>query len=489
MTIDEDEMRALTASEAVAAIHHGRLRAVDYVQSALARAQACAGLHALTYLEVDAALASARRIDALSIDRKRHLPLAGLPVVVKANINVADMPTCAGTPSLEGFIAKRSTRSVTRLVEAGAIVLGKANMHELAVGITSTNLSPHAGPVRNPYDVTRIPGGSSGGTAAAIAARLAPAGLGTDTGGSVRIPAALTGIVGLRPSVGDGGGERRYHDPHGVVPISRTRDTVGPMARTVADVALLDAVIAAESSFAPARLAGLRIGLPAPLWGILDRQLEELARAALDRLADAGVEFVDIALPELLPLSERISAPIAFHETGRDVPEWLAANEGPVRGIEAVLERIASPDVRRIYEAVAAGDFAAHYDEAMTHGRPALQRLYAEAFAAEGVDALLFPTTPLPAAPIDAVNGSSTVSIDGGAPIDEFGAYLRNTSPGSLAGIPGLALPAGMTRAGLPIGLELDGPLGADRRLLAIGAACEAVLGVLPPPALEGLSP
>ena len=162
-----------------------------------------------------------------------------------------------------------------QLVDAGAIVLGKTNLHELAFGITSTNLSSFAGPVKNPYDRTRIPGGSSGGTAVAIAARIVPAGLGTDTGGSTRIPAALCGIAGLRPSVGNGGAQRRY-DGAGVVPISHTRDTIGPMGRSVADVALLDAAITGGApAAARCRCAGLRIGVPASFWSGLEAQVDD----------------------------------------------------------------------------------------------------------------------------------------------------------------------------------------------------------------------
>ena len=153
------------------------------------------------------------------------------------------MPTSAGTPALQHARPTKNAPSLQKLLDAGAIVIGKTNMHELAFGITSTNLSSFAGPVKNPYDRKRIPGGSSGGTAAAIAARIVTCGLGSDTGGSTRVPAALTGTVGLRPSVGNGGAERRYDDANLVVPISHTRDTVGPMGRTVADVALLDSVI------------------------------------------------------------------------------------------------------------------------------------------------------------------------------------------------------------------------------------------------------
>jgi Asp-tRNA(Asn)/Glu-tRNA(Gln) amidotransferase A subunit family amidase len=484
MSWSVDQQLALDASGAVAALRSGRLRAADYVATLLARAAALDSLNALTMVDMDGALAQAARLDALPAQERAALPLAGLPVVIKDNINTRGLPTTAGTPALAGFVPATTAPSVGRLVEAGAIVLGKANMHELAFGITSTNLAPHAGPVRNPYDPSLIPGGSSGGTAAAIAARIVPAGLGTDTGGSTRIPAALTGIAGLRPSVGDGGAERRYHDPLAVVPISHTRDTVGPMARTVADLALLDGVITGDTSWPDVALSTLRLGLPAPLWDALERRVERVARAALKRLAAAGVTLVPVALPDLLPLNGRIDGVLALHEAYSDVPAWLRANRAPVTTLEQLAAQVASPDVRTIYDTIVAAPFAAAYPDVLRVWRPQLQRLYAGTFAAEGLDALLFPTTLLAAVPIDALHGSSTVSIGGGPPVDEMSAFVRNTSPGSNAGIPGLSLPAGLSEDGLPVGLELDGPVGGDRRLLAIGVALEQLLGGVPAPTL-----
>ena len=477
-----DEQLALTATEAVIAIQSGRLKAADYVGTLLARAEVLSTLNALTVLNTDGALAAAKGIDALSTDEKRRLPLAGLPVVVKDNINTIGLQTSAATPALAHFISSTNAPSVQKLLDAGAILFGNSYMHELALGITSTNLSPHAGPVRNPYNAELIPGGSSGGTAVAVAARIVPAGLGTDTGGSTRIPAALTGIAGFRPSVGNGGGERRYHDTNAVVPISRTRDTVGPMARTVADITLLDGVVTGDSSLPVVALGDLRIGLPAQCWEGLDHALEAVARTALRRLETAGVTFVDIDMPDLFPLSDAISMPVALHEPIHGVPAWLIANNAPVKTIAEIAARIASPDVQHAYAAIAADAFGSQYEAAMHTWRPQLQQLYAATFDMHRIDALLFPTTRLPAVPIDALNGSSQVSINGGELIDEMGAFLRNTDPASVAGIPGLSLPAGLTQAGLPVGIELDGRLGSDRRLLAIGVAFEQVLGPLPAP-------
>ncbi|OLL28281.1 amidase [Burkholderia sp. SRS-W-2-2016] len=484
MTWTVDAQLALTATEAVEALQSGRLKAVDYVATLLARAAALTHLNAFITLDLNGALAAAQRIDALPAAARARLPLAGLPIVVKDNINSAGLPTSAGTPALENFIPAQNAPSLQRLVDAGAIVLGKANMHELAFGITSTNLAAHAGPVRNPYDPSLMPGGSSGGTAVAIAARIAPAGLGTDTGGSTRIPAALTGTAGLRPSVGNGGAERRYHDPDAVVPISHTRDTVGPMARSVADLALLDGVISGDGMLPTVALDSLRIGLPAPLWADLERQVDDVAHTALRKLEAAGVTFVPVAMDELDHLNGMVGGPIAVHEALDDVRAWLVANRAPVQTVAELAARIASPDVRAIYDEVLADVLGPHYTAALTYWRPRLQSYIATTFADAGLDALLFPTTRLTAVPIDDLNGSSTVRIDGGPPIDTMEAFLRNTDPASTAGLPGLSLPAGISASGLPVGLELDGPLGSDRRLLALGIAFERVLGALPAPVL-----
>src|SRR3979411_434336 len=274
-----------TSAEIFADIRTGKMTAVSAVQAALERAEKFKNLSAFIVLNRDGALAAAAQVDA----GQKTGVLAGLPIVVKDNINTADMPTSGGTPALQNARPARNAPSLQKLLDAGAIVIGKTNMHELAFGITSTNLSSFAGPVKNPYDKTRIPGGSSGGTSAAIAARIVACGLGSDTGGSTRVPAALTGTVGLRPSVGNGGVERRYDDANLVVPISHTRDTVGPMGRTVADVALLDSVITGTPMAQAEPLRGKRLGVPAACWSGAGRDVENVMKAPRDRLGDAGV--------------------------------------------------------------------------------------------------------------------------------------------------------------------------------------------------------
>ena len=477
--MDIEEQLALTASEAVAAIADGRLSALDYTTTLLDRADQLAELNAVIMLNREGARAAAAQVDAARAAGSPLGPLAGLPLLVKDNINTKDLPTTGGTPALRDFRPTADAAVLEPLLAAGVIVLGKANLHELAFGITNTNLAPFAGTARNPYDRSRIPGGSSGGTAAAIAARIAPAGLGSDTGGSVRVPAAFTGTVGLRPSTG---GSRHRYPAAGVLPISHTLDTAGPMARTVVDVALLDSVVTGTEMPAPATLRGLRFGVPAVLWSGLERAVDAVGRDAKERLAAAGVTLVDVDVPELLALTEQIAFPVALHEAGADIAAYLDDSGARGTTVAAMAERIASPDVRRAFEAVCSDAMAAWYPDAVNVHRPRLQRLYAEYFADTAVDAILFPTSPVLPAPIDEANGSGTLSVDGGEPVDTFTTTIRNMTPGSCAGVPSLALPAGTAPGGLPVGISLDGPVGSDRRVLAIGMAVQSVLGSPPAP-------
>jgi indoleacetamide hydrolase len=477
------EQLAMSSSQAIAAIRSGRLSAEAYVNTLLARAEQLKDLNAFIVLDKTGAIAAARKVDALLSSGAVLPPLAGLPIVVKDNINTRDLPTTAGTAALRIVRPSANAPTLQKLVDAGAIVLGKTNLHELAFGITSTNLTSFAGPVKNPYDTQRIPGGSSGGTAAAIAARIVPSGLGTDTGGSTRVPAALCGIVGLRPSVGNGGAERRY-DGAGVVPISHTRDTVGPMGRSVADVALLDAVITGTPLATAVPLRGLRIGVPASFWAGLDAQVAAVMAAARGKLQAAGVVFVDVDLPTLAEVNNKVSFQLALHEPIADIPAYLAATGVSGITLADVAAGVASPDVKGAFGAILADAFGKDYDAAMRTHRPRLRSLYDGYFRSAVLDAMLFPTTIAPAPLIDLANGSGKVSINGGAPVDTFGTFIRNTDPGSNAGIPGLALPAGLTNGGLPVGLELDGPVGSDARLLGIGLSIETLLGALPAPTI-----
>lgn len=467
-----------SAAEIVQAIRDKKITAVSVVQTAIDRAEKLKDLNALIYLNKDAALAAARDVDAGKITG----PLAGLPIVVKDNINTKDIPTTAGTPALQNAQPKNNAPSLQKLLDAGVIVIGKANMHELAFGITSTNLSSFAGPVKNPYDLTRIPGGSSGGTATAVAAGIVTCGLGTDTGGSTRVPAALTGIVGLRPSVGNGGARRRYNDDHAVVPISHTRDTVGPMGKSVADVALLDSIITGTVMASAIDLHGKRFGVPPSMWNGLDNGLKDVVDAARKKLTDAGAELIDKDIDGLADLNAKLSFPIALHEPLEDIPAYLKASSIEGITLADIAAKIASPDVKGAFGAITADAFGKAYPDAIGTLRPQLQKLYENYFRDNNLDAILFPTTIAPAPPIDLAKGSGEMAINGGKPVPTFDTMIRNTDPGSNAGIPGLSLFAGMTASGLPVGLEIDGPIGSDTTLLGLGLSMEKLFGHAPPP-------
>ncbi len=468
------ELTELSAVEAAARIRAGTLKSEDLLRALTDVIERKRDLNAFITFDRDRALASARKADALAARKSFAGALHGVPIVVKDNIHVAGVPNSAGTPALKAFVPTRNAPVAEKLIRAGAIVLGKTNMHELAFGITSNNAA--FGPARNAYDPSRIAGGSSGGTGNAIAARMAAAGLGSDTGGSVRIPAALNGISGLRPTLG------RYSQ-EGITPIAHTRDTAGPMAREVADLVLLDTIITgARDKVAPASLRGLRVGVPrAVFWKNLDPETERVATAALDRLRGAGAEVVEVDMPGLAELNGKVSLPVALYEANVDLTRYLKRYRIPL-DIKGLAERIASPDVKGLFaSAIVPGAKDAIPEKvyrAALAARPALQRLYAETFKTHGIAALVFPTTPLPAAPI----GDDQTTNLNGADVPTFFTFIQNTDPGSNAGIPGLTVPIGRTAAGLPVGLELDGPAGSDRRLLGIGLALEALFGRLPAP-------
>src|SRR5262245_967596 len=313
------DLTQVGVADAARLIRDKQVTSAELTQAYLARAEARRDLNAFIALDPTRATAAARRADAHLAAGKATGPLHGVPLVVKDNIHVSGMPNTAGTPALRAFVPTENAPTVQKLLDAGAVILGKTNMHELAFGISGYNEAFFtAQPIgtRNPYDAARIAGGSSSGTGAAIGARMAPGGLGSDSGGSVRIPSALTGGAGLRPTI------LRYSQ-EGVTPIAHSRDTVGPMARTVADVALLDSVITGRAAPTPASLKGVKLGVyRAYYFKDLDADTQAVTTAAVEKLKQAGVTIVEVDMPELQKLNDAASFPVALYEASADLAAY-----------------------------------------------------------------------------------------------------------------------------------------------------------------------
>ena len=421
----------------------------------------------LTVLE-EPARARAREMDAeLGRGRDRG-PLHGIPVAVKDLFLTRGVVTTGGSKLHENFVPAHDAAVVERLRGAGAVLLGKLNMHELAYGITSAN--PHYGAVRNPWNPAHSPGGSSGGSGAAVAARMACAAMGSDTGGSIRIPASFCGVVGLKPTYGR---VSRY----GALPLSWSLDHMGPLTRTVRDAALLLESIAGRddrdstSARRPAEdfvpepecsIRGLRIGLPeAFFFDMLDPEVDAAVHTLLARAAALGAEVRPVKLPDMeavnavarVILLAEASAALAPHMERRDL---VGAD------VRALL------DQGRLVPAV-------DYVNAQR-----LRRAFTREFARvwHEVDCLIVPATPAPAPRI----GETTVNL-GGREEDVRLAATRLVRGVNLLGLPALAMPCGLTAAGLPVGAQIIGPAFQEALVLRVGAALEdAGVGIPPCP-------
>jgi len=357
-------------------------------------------------------------------------------------------------------------------------VLGKTNLHELSFGWTSNNRA--FGPVHNPYDPARIPGGSSGGTAAAVASRMAPLGVAEDTEGSIRVPAALCGLAGFRPTT------RRYPSA-GVAPITALFDQVGPHARAVADLLLFDRVVTGEETpDGPPSLKGIKLAIARSYYfADLDPDVEKLTDDALGRLRDGGAEFVDVEVPDLGRLISLTTNPIQLHDAYYRLKAYLEEYRTGV-SIEQLIS-MASDDVKSDFERYVmpgAREIVSEtvYAAARDVHLPRLRDVFRTYFTNTGAAALVFPTTMVPALPI----GQEGDVVVRGKRLPFETVVSRNIAPGSTAGLPGLVLPVGLTGTGLPVTLEFDGPAGSDRALLALGLVLERTLGRIPPPRIVG---
>ena len=474
-------LHTMTAHECVDALHAGEVGALDLVEATLGRVQ---DDRWGSFLAVDAerARARAREIDAMA----ERPPLGGVPIAIKDALSTRDIETTAGSRILEGFRPLYTATCVERLEAAGAIVIGKTNMDEFAMGSSTENSAFQV--TRNPWDPDRVPGGSSGGSAAAVAAFQAPWALGSDTGGSIRQPAALCGIVGMKPTYG---AVSRY----GLIAFASSLDQVGPFARTVRDSALLLSHIVGRDAMdstsldwtEPIRvpdatdLRGVRVGVVDELMGEgVEPGVRAAVEGALARVEELGGEIQRVSLPTsehgiatyyLLAPAE-CSANLARFDGIRYGAHLDDAAGGLLEHYEQVRGRGFGPEVKRRIMlgtfALASGYYDAYYVRAQKV-RTLIRRDFAAAFAK--VDFLLSPTSPTVAFPL-----GERVS-------DPYSMYLSDvcTIPVSLAGIPAISIPCGLSE-GLPVGLQIAGPAFSENRLFDVAHALEAALGFDPSP-------
>ena len=461
-----DNFIDLTATEAVAALQRGEFSAESYANALLTRAKQCADLNAFRTLEPDRVLEAARAADKRRAAGGAPRPMHGLPIPVKDSVNTADYPTSNGTRGLRDFRPKADADVLQPLKAAGAIVMGKTNLHELSFGWTSNNEC--FGSVHNPHHRSRIPGGSSGGSAAAVAARVAPLAIAEDTLGSIRVPASCCGLAGLRPSFG------RYSD-RGIMALTADKfDQVGPVARSVADLLLFDSVVTGDNSPAmPTPLEGVRIGLADHFFAGLDPAVARVVTPALARLREAGANLVELKVPELIRSAPEIAFTIIASEAAACVEAFLREQETGLT-LETMLAQ-AGPSIRALMAAMAGAGTRPPREvyDAMLKKREQLKTALRDWYRETNIVALAHPVILTPPTKIGL---DSEVEL-AGQKVPIRAAFGRNIALGSCASMASLVLPAGTTPDGLPIGLEFDALNGGDRALLSLGLSLEPVLG------------
>lgn len=464
-----------TATGIAEAIASEKATAADISEEVISRVVSGQGLEAFISFEPDILRDAALAADQ-AVQRGDPLgPLHGVPVALKDNIEAVGYANTGGTPALKAYHPQNNATVTQRLIDAGAIIAGKLNMDELAGGGTTNN--PTFGRTRNPYKTEHIPGGSSGGAAAAVGGRLVPAALGTDTAGSIRTPAAYCGVAGLRPT------QKRVPN-NGILPLALSRDTCGPIATTVADVALIDGVIAADHTpLTVLSLKGVRLGLPTTTF---QENLSPAVGARLDEviecLEEEGVVFVREDVPDLATLVEETSLITLGGAFRGDMEAYLRERNTGV-SFEALADQIANSFVRGWIEPYLSptADIIKSYETTKTTAMPKLKQAFESYLKKHRLDAILFPTSPVTAG-IE-LNIDGDMIIDGETIPNGVWLNIQNTGPASLWGGPGLSIPAGLSESGLPIGIEIDGAINADRHLLALGLSIESVMPLTPAPA------
>ncbi|MBI5879566.1 MAG: amidase [Chloroflexi bacterium] len=447
------DLTALTITEAAAQIAARKLSPVELTQAHLDRiAQINPAINAYITVTADTALAEARAAEQAIARGEQRGELHGIPLALKDLYETAGVRTTAGSSFFRDHVPAADGVAVQKLRAAGAVMLGKLNMHEIALGVTNDN--PHFGACKNPWALERIPGGSSGGSGAALAARLCPGSLGSDTGGSIRIPASLCGIVGLKPTYG-------RVSVRGVIPLSWNLDHAGPMTRAVRDAALLLQAIAGHDADDPYSadvpvddyvshigegVKGWRIGLARGYFAECDSQVARAVERAAEVLAHLGAHVTEVQIEELRAASAQngvvtTSDAAAFHrERLKDKPDGFGAD---------VLTRLRS----------GAGLTSTDYSLARRTQTLVKHRM-AQVF--HDYDLLLTPTTPIPA-PLR----------EGQDAVEQARMLTRYTSPFNTAGLPVLSVPCGFTAEGLPIGLQIVGANWTEARVLCAGHAYE----------------
>jgi aspartyl-tRNA(Asn)/glutamyl-tRNA(Gln) amidotransferase subunit A len=441
------DLCALDIGTASERIRHGELSSLALTESCLEQIQRLNGqVNAFITVTRDEALASAREADAEIGRGEWRGPLHGIPISLKDLIDQRGIVTTAGSRVSDAVPAAADAPVTASLRQAGAVLVGKTNLHEFAFGTTSDESA--FGPVRHPLAHERSPGGSSGGSAVAVATGMSLASIGTDTGGSIRIPSAACGLVGLKPGWAE-------LSCDGVVPLSHTLDHIGPLARSVTDAAIVYHVLAGLPAQAlPARpVGGLRIGV---LRDYFEELLEPDVRACVDsvqgQLLEAGASLVDVRLPHAADITA-IYLGIVFGE----------AAAVHARALEERGERY-QPGVRLRLEAAR---FVLAEDYVLARRGRGMLRAEVD-HALEACDVLMAPTLPIEAPPI----GANSVTIDGTShPIRNL--MLRLTQPFNISGHPAVTIPCGRTANGLPCGLQLIGRRGATGSLLESALACE----------------
>ncbi|MCK1582505.1 amidase [Bradyrhizobium sp. 168] len=466
---DTTDLTSLGLAAAAAAVGNGDITSEVYTTALLQRARALAELNAFITIDEVAVLEAARDADKARAAGSAA-PLLGVPLGVKDSYLTKGLPTSLGVEGLSHFVPREDADAVRAIKGAGALVFGKNNLVEMSYGLTGHNA--RYGQVKNPHARDRVSGGSSSGSAASVAAGLVPASLGGDTVGSIRVPASFCGVVGFKPTTG------RW-PRYGVAPISHTLDTTGVFARSVEDCILVDQVVTGEEAaeFSDGYgLKGARLAFaPRQFLDLVDSEVETRFRVVVRRLQEAGAEVVEVDLGEdFNALVQTATWGIFAHETMGAVSEFLRRHDIPTT-FEAIYEGL-KPQLRQAWGHIvlpggAGATSAEAYQTALNVSRPEIQRRLNTAFVSHGALVILQPTTPC-TAPL--IEERATVHIAGQEV--SYLALANHTVSASSVGLPGISLPVGLSRAGLPIGLELDAPLGSDRGLLHLARGIEGIL-------------